>query len=181
LYTNGLYFNADEVAFEKRLKSNSQIIKHSVQLRKMIEASKKFIPSAFHFIPIDYIILNSPKYLELFSFLKKKEAEDDEFKKHIKHDIYGREYTEANINFILEELVVGHLLREHLVELPRTLVKNDDWRLISYPGNFMHSEVYCYQKNYLEKNKKTENLYRNVAFDFTSKSLSVFDQINLEE
>ncbi len=179
MYTNGLYFNTEDVAFEKRVKTNAQILDHSSKMRKLIDKNRKFIPKAIHFMPIDYIILNSPRYQDMFNFLKKKEAEDEAFQNVIKLDTKGREYTEANINFILEEIVVGHLIREEYVDLPHTLAKQDEWRLICYPGTFLKSEVYVYQQNYLEKNKSCKNEYRGALYNFKDKILEVFSDIDL--
>ncbi len=179
MYTNGLYFNTEDVAFEKRVKTNAQILDHSTKMRNLIDKNRKFIPKAIHFMPIDYVILNSPKYQEMFNLLRKKESEDINFRNFLKLDIKNREYTEANINFILEEIVVGHLLREQFVDLPTTLARQDEWRLVCYPGTFLNSEVYAYQQNFLEKSKNSVNEYRGTMYDFKNKVLYVFSDIIL--
>lgn len=179
MYTNGLYFNTEDIAFEKRVKTNNQIINHTASMRKLIDKNRKFIPKAIHFMPIDYIILNSAKYQEMFNLLKQKEKENIDFQNYIKADINGREYTEANINFILEEIVVGHIIREQFVDLPTTLAKADEWRIICYPGNVLKSEVYVYQQKYLEKNKNCINEYRGSMYNFKDKILEVFSDITL--
>lgn len=177
MYTNGLYFNTDDVAFEKRVKTNAQVLDHVSKMRNLIHKNKKFIPKAIHFMPIDYVILNSPKYQEMFTLLKKIESEDKNFQYFIKNDIGVREYTEANINFIIEEIVVGHLIREQYVDLPITLARQDEWRLICYPGTFLQSEVYVYKQNFLEKNKYSINDFRGTMYDFKEKILHVFSDI----
>ena len=44
LYTNGLYFNSEEVSFENRKKTTQQALNHIQALRKLIEKKKEFIP-----------------------------------------------------------------------------------------------------------------------------------------
>ena len=59
LYTNGLYFNSEEKAMDLRKKTNNQMLAHKVALKKLINKKKIYFPSGFHFIPFDYVILNS--------------------------------------------------------------------------------------------------------------------------
>jgi hypothetical protein len=142
LYTNGLYMNSEEVSFTLRQKLNQQVLQHSIAFRKLLEKKKEFIPGAFHFLPIDYVILNAPVFEEQLLTLKKREREDEAFRHALQRDTMGRDYTDANINFLLEEIVVEHILRQRLVGLPRTLVRNDAWRLVVYPGGYIHGSLY---------------------------------------
>jgi hypothetical protein len=179
MYTNGLYFNTEDIAYEKRKKTNAQIIDHTNKMRDLINTRREFIPKAIHFMPIDYVILNSATYQIMFSMLKKREVDDEHFRNFIKADINGRDYSEAHINFILEEIVVGHLIREQFVDLPVTLAKQDEWRLICYPGIFLRSEVYSHQQNLLEKNPNCTNEFRGTMYDFKDHILHVFSDIDL--
>ena len=181
MYTNGLYFNTEDVAFEKRLKTNAQVLAHVTRMNNLIQKGRKFIPKAIHFMPIDYIILNSPRYQEMFNILRKAEKEDAVFKKLLEIDLGGRPYTEANINFFLEEIVVSHLITEQYVDLPVTLARPDEWRLICYPGTTILSQVYVYQQNMLEKNRNSNNEYRGCMYNFKDKVLEVFSDIKLPQ
>ena len=118
MYTNGLYFNSGELGYEKRIKMNAQIINHSIRLRNLIDTKREMIQKAIHFTPIDYVILNSPRYQEFFGILKKQSQSNEYFQKYLKIDLGEREFSEPNINFLLEEIVVAHLIREQLVDLP---------------------------------------------------------------
>ena len=179
MYTNGLYFNTEDITFEKRIKTNAQILAHSTKMRNLIDKKRKFIPKAIHFMPIDYIILNSPRYLDMFSTLKKKEREDVAFQSLLKIDLNGRDYTEANVNFFLEEIAVAHLITEQFVDLPTTLARQDEWRLICYPGSTIKSQVYVYQQKILERNSACINEYRGTMYNFADKILEVFSDIKL--
>jgi hypothetical protein len=175
LYTNGLYFNSEEISFENRKKTNQQILNHVSALRKLIESKKEFIPNAVHYLPIDYVIINSPHFKTCFDLLKKLEAEDEEFKELLVQDSQGREQTEANSNFLIEEIAVAHILRQKLVELPRTLVRTDAWRLVAYPGAPLFSDMYQWKKKVLPQ-KETSNPYAGAQYDLTEEKLIVFGE-----
>lgn len=181
MYTNGLYFNTEDIAFEKRVKTNAQVLAHVTKMNSLIQKGRKFIPKAIHYMPIDYIILNSPRYQEMFNVLRKTEKEDVVFKKLIEVDLNGRDYTEANVNFFLEEIVVAHLITEQFTDLPVTLARPDEWRLVCYPGTTILSQVYVFQQNLLEKNRSCINEYRGCMYNFKDKILEVFSDLKLLE
>lgn len=173
LYTYGLYFNTDAIAFEERKKLNQQILNHSRAFRNLVEKKKQFMPTAFHYMSFDYIILNSPYFGDFFDTLKRAEKDSENFRTELKKDMMGREYNEANVHFILEEIVVAHILRQHLIDLPRTLVRRDIWRLIIYPGPPINSELYQY-KNKILPHKDNINPYANGQYDFDKKVFNDF-------
>ncbi len=173
LYTNDLYLNKNISALEVRKKTLQQMLNHSGNLKNLIIRKKKFIPQAFHFLPWDYVILNSiyfkPFMIKLNQFLKK----DSCFLEEIKKDIGERKVSEANINFILEEVAVTHIVRQKLVEFPKTLVKEDTWRLIVYPGEYLKSDFYQFKKKVLLQNKE-RLYYKNAHYDLNEKKLYDF-------
>jgi hypothetical protein len=108
--------------------------------------------------------------------LKLLEKEDFNFKNTLKKDMGNRLYNQANINFILEELIVSYILKQRLVDLPRTLVRNDIWRLIVYPGKYLQSEEYIWQNNILPKTDDI-NPFNNGQYDFINKKFFTFEQM----
>jgi hypothetical protein len=177
LYTNGLYFNSEEVSFENRKRTTQQALNHIQALRNLVEKKRKFMPGAIHYLPCDYIIFNSPNYQEYFARLKKLEAEDPKFREMLIADSKDQRYTEANSNFIIEELVFTHVIRLGLVDLPRTLVKTDAWRLIAYPGRTLRSDVYQWKQGILPKKKDATNPYAGAQYDLAERKLYVFDEM----
>lgn len=180
LYTNGLYYNNDESALSVRKKTNIQMIEHKNKILKLMIKSKKYIPQAAHFIPWDYIILNCPQYQEYYLKLVNLKNKDKNFKKCLEDGLNGRESTEANLNFIIEEIVVTHLIRQRLIEFPKTLVKQDKFRLIIYPGTFLKADLYQWKKKILpQTDKGNENPYYASHYDFSKKGVCNFDSIDL--
>ena len=180
LYTNGLYYNNDESALSVRKKTNVQMIEHKNKILNLMIKSKKYIPQAAHFIPWDYIILNCPQYQEYYQKLVNLKNTDTTFKKILEEGLNGREATEANLNFIVEEIVVTHLIRQRLIEFPKTLVKQDKFRLIIYPGTFLKADLYQWKKKILpQTDKGNENPYYASHYDFSKKVVCNFDSIDL--
>ncbi len=173
LYTNGLYFNSDEVSFENRKKTNAQIFNHTSALRNLIQKGREFIPGAIHYLPVDYVILNAPEFRVHYDALNKLEAEDTGFKEALAADSEGREYTEANTNFLIEEIAIVHTLRQKLIELPRTLVRADTWRLVAYPGAPLVSDIYQWKKKLLPQG--SDNPYGGAQYNLDTKQLVIFD------
>lgn len=135
LYTNGLYYNAIEPALEVRKRTNGQMIAHRNSLYKLLIKEKKFVPQAVHFLPWDYTILDTARFDEFLQILKKVNETDPEFHELLLQGLVQREENEANISFLIEEIVVTHLIREQMISFPKTLVKKDTFRLVVYPKN----------------------------------------------
>jgi hypothetical protein len=178
LYTNGLYYNDDEPALAVRKKTNHEMIEHKNKVLKLINKGKKYIPQAAHFIPWDYIVLNCPQYQEYYQKLLELKKKDATFKKYLEEGLNGRAPTEANINFFIEEIVVTHLIRQRLIEFPKTLVKQDKFRLIVYPGSFLNADLYQWKKRVLPQTDKG-NPYQGSQYDFSKKIIYNFDSMEL--
>ncbi len=153
LYTNGLYYNNDDPALEIRKRTNGQMIAHSNAIRKLIVKGRKYMPQAVHFVPWDYIILNSPNFDVYYNLLKKLDKEDKEFHKLVLEVLKDRKESDANINFILEEVAISHLIRQKEIEFPKTLVKKDNFRLIAYPGPPLKADIYQWKNKILPQSK----------------------------
>lgn len=154
LYTNGLYFNADELAVNLRQKINQKISNHYNRIRMLIEKSKQFVPQAFHYLPWDYVLLNSENFKGYYNILKDVYSNDDAFRMAVNEDLKYREITDANVNFIIEELVITHLIRQKMTILPKSLVIEDNYRMIIYTGAPLKSDSYQVINKMLPLNKK---------------------------
>ena len=154
LYTNGLYFNNNESALDVRKRTLGQMLSHRNALIKIILKKRKYVPQAMHFLPWDYVILNSPEYQEFFQKLCDLKEKDAKFGGLLKQGLKGRVDNEANINFVVEEIVVTHLIRQKMIEFPKTLVKNDNFRLIVYPGEYLAVDLYQWKKKILSQKEE---------------------------
>ena len=182
LYTNGLYYNNDDSALSVRKRTNNQMLSHRNALLKLVVKSKKYVPQAMHFLPWDYTILNCPQYEEFFQKLVKLKQTDKIFAALLKEGLKDREESEANLSFLIEEIVVTHLIRQKMVDLPKTLVKSDKFRLIIYPGSYFKADLYQWKKKILpQKETKVNNTnpYYASHYDCEKNILYNFDEIDL--
>ncbi|MBP7708435.1 hypothetical protein KA107_02020 [Candidatus Pacearchaeota archaeon] len=182
LYTNGLYYNDNSPALEVRKKTNGQMISHSNAIRKLVIKKREFMPQAMHFVPWDYIVLNCSEFEVYYNLLKKLDKEDKKFHAYVLEVLKDRKESEANVTFILEEIAVTHLIRQRMIDFPKTLVKKDNFRLIAYPGPPLKADIYQWQKKVLprkEKDTKTNPYYAS-HYDLDNKVIYNFDEINLD-
>jgi hypothetical protein len=182
LYTNGLYFNSREPSHVIRKRTNKQMLSHKKAMKKLILKKKKekYMVSAFHFLPFDYVLLNSEYFEKFFDKLKEAYKKDKKFREFLIESLGKRKVSEENINFLLEEMAVGHIIREHLVDFQKSLVKKDTFRLIVYPGPLFKPEVYAWQKRILpQQNIKKLGRYYASYYNPKEKRLYNFDEITL--
>jgi len=180
LYTNGPYFNTEDLAYKVRKTTNKEMLSHKKALQKLIIRKKTYMPSAFHFLPFDYVVLNSDYFERFFDKLKIAKKKDRQFKRYLIEGLEGRKDNEANINFLLEEITASHIIREQLVEFPKSLAKKDSFRLIVYPGPVFKAESYVWQKKILPRNKLGRiNKYNSSYYDPKSKILRWFDEMEV--
>jgi hypothetical protein len=176
LYTNGLYYNNDESALVVRKRTNSQMLQHRNGLNTLVMKAKKYVPQAMHFLPWDYVVLNSPRFTEFSALLTKLRGTDSEFERLLEEGLAGREKTEANVNFLIEEIVVSHIIRQGMIDFPKTLVQKDNFRLIMYPGSYFQADLYQWKKGILPRNNESKNPYGGAHYDLTKHLLYKFDE-----
>ena len=183
LYTNGLYYNNAERALDVRKRTNGQMLAHKNAIIKRVEKSKKYITQAMHPLPWDYVVLNAPRYQEFIDILTKRLAKDEEFRAHLLEGLKGRAADDANIAFLIEEIVVSHLIRQRMVEFPKTLVKQDRYRLIVYPGPPLKADIYQWKRKILPRSDtavQKENPFYASHYDFDAKIIYHFDDMVLD-
>lgn len=154
LYTDGLYFNAEQLAVDIRQSLNEKVAAHKNRLEKLIVKSRRFIPQAIHYLPWDYTLLNSENFKGNFNILKEHYNSNPEMQSAVQEDLGERPANKANIDFVLEEVVITHFIRQKFVSLPRTLVKEDNFRLIVYPGSYIKCDYYQFKRSLLPLNHK---------------------------
>ncbi len=186
LYTNDLYLNSEDKAIEIRKKTLNQMLSHKGEFLNLLLKERKYVPQAFHFLPWDYAVLNAENFQEAKNNLVAAKNRDSNFQKFVSNDLKkaGREETEANLNFLIEEIVVTHLLTQKEIPLPHTLATSDGWRLICYPGDPIQSLIYTYKNNLLQRRgdmPEKHLLFARSFYNMDKKILIDFDITDLEE
>jgi len=175
LYTNGLYYNDEQASLEVRKRTNGQMISHSNAIRNLVVKKKKYMPQAIHFVPWDYIVLNSPDFQTYYNKLKDLDKKDKEFHKLVLEATKDRKESEANINFIIEEIAITHIIRQKLIDFPKTLVKKDNFRLVAYPGPPLKADIYQWKKKILPQSKDFP--FYASHYDLTNEVIYNFDEL----
>lgn len=151
LYTNDLYLSVEERAIELRKKVLDQMLNHKNEFLSILLKEKKYTPQAFHFLPWDYAVLGAEDFSELRARLVKAQHENSEFAAFLQQDLAstGRDETEANFNFLIEEIAISHLLIQKRIPLPHALTTPEGWRLLCYPGDPLQAWVWAVKNGIL--------------------------------
>lgn len=176
IYTDGLYHNSSKSSFSVRKYVLNETIVHRNLLVKLINNYKKWIPSAFHFLNFDYVTLSSKKFFPWLNILDKEVKENLRFRLEIQRSLGKRNLSEENVRFIIEELTVAHIIRQQKVIFPKTLVREDKFRLVVYPGPPIPAEEYIWKNKVLPiaPNSKVGR-YGNAYYNPVNEKLYRFD------
>lgn len=180
LYSNGLYFNTEEISLNMRKKILNKTQNHVNELFNIIQKNGKFVESAFHIVSWDHILLNFYKFSEFSRKIHKRLEDDKELLHYIKKDLKGRPATEANVSFIIEESIVTHLMRQRQITFPTTLANSDTaWNLIAYPGKYIATDAYIHNKGLLPKNNSLDpkDLFHQGVYNASEKVFQAYNNV----
>lgn len=171
LYTTSLYFHYNlfsSSSYKGRLKWIQEASKHKNHIRKLIKKNTPTefqIPWAIDFITWEQILLSMPNFPSDFKQIKNLYEKDILFQNYTKLDSeeYGRELTEAQIDFMTEENIIIYFLAKNNLFFHNNHVQNrQTWILSCYPGKPPRSLIYLFQLNPL-KLKNPQNKYETVC------------------
>lgn len=172
IYTNGLYFNSDEISLKIRKKTCNKMMTHIKEFRRIIAREQELVDAAIHIVPWDFTIIHSMSFVKDLSKLEAIARIYEPLQEAIRKDLKSRPLNEATIRFVLEESIISHYIREQKIPFPKTLVDKDAWNLIMYPGPFSSTELFLYQRGLLLP-KSTQpyatsvyNLKEQVLYDY---------------
>lgn len=184
LYTNDLYLSVEERAIEVRKKVLDQMLNHKSEFMSILLKEKKYTPQAFHFLPWDYAVLNAEDFSELRARLVKAQHENPELAAFLQKDLAStqRDTTEANLNFLIEEVVISHLLIQKRIPLPHALTTPEGWRLLCYPGEPLQAWVWAVKNGILPLRSdlpKEQLKFSRAFYNTEKKTLIDFETVEL--
>ncbi len=185
IYGDFLYMHSKEEASTLKQKFMNLVLNHKNAFQNLISKDKnKFqIQHGFSYEVWNQLYLSYQGDFDSdFRTFKRVYFEDVAFQKYVADDaIYcGRELTEEQLNFFLEEHFMLYLLSKKQVSLPNEYIQGrEKWVLWCYPGKPLKGQVYAYQLNHM-KLDTPENPYENCAYDLESKKLVDFMRVDLE-
>ena len=176
-YTEGLYMNLEEKAFETKNAFIQKMVNHKNGIKKIVR--KNFlefqIEKAFTFQSWFQMCLSSNDFLSVLKQTKDFYDHDEKFQALLKKDAesIGRNLDEKQLQFFLEEFVFSYLAVYGKFEVTNPYVEGkEEWNLLCYPGKPFDSQIYFIQKNIVgfEKVDKTYighyDLFENKYYDF---------------
>lgn len=185
VYGDFLYFHSKEVASTLKQKFMNLVLNHKNAFQKIIQKDhQRFqIQHGFSFEVWNQLYLDYQGDFDAdFRRFKAASLDDDIFKKYLQEDAEycGRELTEEQLNFFLEEHFMFYLISKGKVTLPNQYIQGrEEWILWCYPGKPLKGQVYVYQQNPL-KLSNPKNIYENCVYDLEAKKLIDFTRIDLE-
>lgn len=142
-----------------------------------------YVPKAFSFLAWNQWLLNAEvNFTTYFGKLREIYDADSTFQRFLSEDAgsNGRDLTDNQISFFLEEILLFYLTSKGVVRMPNTYVNGSEkWLLHCYPGKPLKSEAYLFQKNFF-KLANPENAYENSFYDLEEKKLYDFLRMDLD-
>lgn len=182
VYGDFLYLHSDEKASELKDKFMVEVVKHKNAMQKLIQ--KNFfhvqIQHAFAYQVWNELYLSTKDFDGNFRAIKKLYQEDTMFQSYVDEDIkhYGREKTNNQINFFLEEHLMMYLILHKDVKLKNEFtLGREEWLLEVYPGTPPKALVYLFQKNPF--NFESNNPYLG-QYNSEDSKFYQYDQVDLE-
>lgn len=180
LYTDGLYANnSEESSWTVRQRLLTQMTSHRGALTRLIRKDRKFPPRAVHFLSWEQLVLDAPDFGYFRELLYRRLKSDKAFRDLLLHSLGDRPANDAHINFLIEETALTHIIRQKLVPFPRTLVREDAYRLVVYPGPYIAIDLYQWKHGVLPQ-KKDGRFYAS-QYNFNEKVLYNFEDMQLPE
>ena len=182
VYGHFLYLYSDEKASDLKKLYMNEIIKHKNAMQKLIIKNPRNlqIRQAFTYQTWNDLYLNTKDFSGNLLALRKLYDEDKNFKKYIDEDIthYGREITENQIGFFVEEHLMMYLILYKQVTLRNEYVTGrEEWIIEVYPGTPPKALIYLFQKNPFKF--KTNNPYLG-QYNLENSKFYDFSNIDLE-
>ena len=161
------------------------VLGHKNKFQKLLtqEWNRFQIQHAFSYEVWNQLYLNyDGDFKSDYERFRQASLKDEKFLQYLKEDadFCGRELTDEQASFFLEEHFMFYLLSKKQITLPNEYVQDRErWILWCYPGKVLKGQAYVYQKNPLDL-QAPENPYENCAYDLEAKKLIDFMRIDLE-
>jgi len=182
VYTDGLYMNFEQDAFLTKKKFAQESVAHMGGVRNLIaKNSDKFqINHAFNFETWFQMYLTHSNFFGALKKVRDLYDADAEFQHWVKVDTEeaGRELTERQLSFFLEEHTLDYLLINRQLRLRNDFVNDrEKWVLNTYHGKPPKAHIYLYQKDPLKINGDT-NKFKGL-YDLTEKKFIDYNNVDL--
>lgn len=183
IYSEGLYMNFEQDGFDTKNRFANTAVSHMGGVKNLLQKhNREFqIDTAASFESWFQMYLSHRDFFSCFTAVKKFYESDIEFQKYIAIDALanGKELTDAQLNFYLEEHTFSYLLINRQLRLQNDFVQDkQQWILEAYPGSPMLGRVYLFQKDPLSLNSDS-NPYKG-QYDLSTHKFIPYAKVDLE-
>ena len=183
VYSEGLYMNLERDAFISKNNFAHAAVGHKRAVQKLLIANRqKFqIENAVSYESWFQMYLSHKAFFNAYKTVRDLYDSDKQFQFWVGEDAKenGRELTEEQLSFYLEEHTFHYLLMNRQLELHNDFVNGKEkWVLNCYPGSALKGEIYLVQQDPLDINKDT-NPYKG-TYDLVEKKFIDYLKVDLE-
>lgn len=183
LYSDYLYMHTDEAANKVQDRLLGQMLEHKKRFIARLSKKSWYIPRSFSFLTYGQAVLNCKcPFIDCLRMVENLYTKDKRFQAYVLADVKraGRSVKDRQaVPFVLNEIVMLHLLAKGQVELPNGYINHHEkWILNCYPGKPLCSEVYLSRLN-LWKLKNTKNRFEDSFYDLEGRKLYNYGAIDL--
>lgn len=191
-YGERLYMRSDEPANILKKKYTWAISKHKnesikyiykphINLWKSSKDATYYVPYAFAFDTWSSLYFGSERdFGSDFGEILKIYNNDQLFQKYLKEDCdaCGKEVTENQIMFFLEEHLLMYFVAKRKIQLKNDYIPGHDRVLLCYPWKPLKHQIYIMQQNFF-KLSDDKNIYANSRYDLEQKKIYDMSKIDL--
>lgn len=157
-YSDGLYMNLEHDSYETKNRFANTAVAHMGGVRNLFLKNNKDlqIDSGLSFESWFQMYLSHPDFFSALKTIRNFYNSDTDFQKYVALDAkaHGKELTEAQLSFYLEEHLFSYLCMNRQLRLRNDFVQDrQEWVLEVYPGAPALGQVYLVQKDPLKINE----------------------------
>jgi len=184
LYSDGLYMNFENNAFETKNRFASTATSHKQGMLRLLDKHRQTfqIRSAFSFQSWFQMYLSHPDFFARLSDIRKLYSEDTLFQRYVALDAqdHERELTVHQIEFYLEEILFYYLASNRQLHFSNEYVQNrEQWVLLCYPGSPLRAEIYLHQLDPFGLNSE-KNPYKG-SYDLSKRVFINHETVDLKQ
>ena len=182
IYSEGLYMNFEQDAYVTKNNFAKTAVSHMLGVRNLVAKNhRKFqIDSAFNFSSWFQMYLSHKDFFKVMDHVRLLYEQDGQFRAYVATDAMeqGKELTERQVSFFLEEHTFAYLLLNRQLMLNNEFVLGrEQWVLLAYPGSPPKGQIYLIQKDPLGLNGD-QNPYKG-QYDLDRKCFIPYLEVEL--
>lgn len=178
-YTDSLYMNKTDDAFTLHQKIRNKVLSHIEHFQSELLKQELSDYCNIHFFSWAQLVMHCKEFRNNLTKLTKLYYSHKHFQRCVQNDIGDRQYSDVNVNFVLEEALLTYYFREQKIDLSPILSSTQRF-LLAYDGPALLSDYAIYKFNLLSKNLKIKRtLHNNSVYNIKNATLVEYEVLKL--